>query len=112
MRRGGLVCLFAPVLLPVAAEESLGRLLTTPEERRSVLVHERAVRVEGWLRRPDGQVVLWIDGRRLAVGEAPAAGGRVVAVDGDRVEVERAGRRWRARVGERLTAVDAEGGGR
>lgn len=87
------------------ADDGLGHLFTTPDERRLLEAESPsggAPRLEGLVRRPDGEWVLWIDGRRLGVGEALEGGGRVVDVASGRVVVERAGRRWSARVGERF----------
>ena len=89
----------------------LGRLFTTPAERRVIgeATAAPAPRLEGVVRRPDGASVVWIDGHRLRPGDPLPDGGRVVAVEGGRVVVEWAGRRAAPRVGERLVV---EGVGR
>ena len=90
------------------ADDGLGRLFTTPDERRAMEAESPSgglLRLEGLVLRPDGEWVLWIDGRRLGLGEALEGGGRVMSVANGRVRVERAGRRWAARVGERFGEV-------
>ncbi|GAB6043733.1 hypothetical protein [Endothiovibrio diazotrophicus] len=90
------------------ADDGLGRLFTTPAERAERGGAMHGPRLEGLARRAGGAVALWIDGRRVAVGDGLPAGGRVVAVEGRRVVVERAGVRRALRVGERLEGA-AEG---
>jgi len=93
------------------AENSLGRLFYTPEQRRQLdhlrnlgasglRVEERAVlRLDGVVRHPDGRITTWINGR-------PAQAGQVVPGSGPeqaRVATE-AGKSVPLRVGDALPA--------
>jgi hypothetical protein len=97
-----------------AAEQALGRLFHTPEQRRQLdqmrhsgasrpEVGERpALRLDGVVRHPDGRVTTWINGRpapagRGAQGPGPARA-RVSTGTGQTVEL---------RVGDALPAGDS-----
>jgi hypothetical protein len=65
-----------------AAEEQLGRLFHTPEQRRQLdqlrslgasrpgLEERPTLRLDGVLRHPDGRVTTWINGQPAAAGQA------------------------------------------
>lgn len=106
----------AVLLLPLAcsaeegAGDGMGRLFTTLAQRQAMAERVSApdARLEGVVRRPGGDSVAWVDGRRLGVGDPLPGGGRLLLIEAQGVVVERAGRRFIARVGERLDGTPAK----
>lgn len=108
---------------PLGPGDGLGRLFSTPEERRAAEEARRAPlpeppaaedagsaagqaewwRFDGLLRRPDGRIELWLNGRRWD----PAQVGLEVQPDGDAVWLRfPGGRRVRLAPGQRLRLQD------
>lgn len=98
-----------------AAEEPLGRLFYTPEQRRQLdrsrsLGSSRpgleeaapALRLDGVLRHPDGRLTTWLNGQPVEAGRGAA--GRA---PGEARVVTRSGKSVTLRVGEALPQEDA-----
>lgn len=110
---GLLLVLCASILMPgqADAQEGLGRLFHTPEQRRQLdelrrlgaprpgLETSPALRLDGVVRHPDGRVTVWVNGRPAGAGRAIAG----QAPDQARITTE-TGKSVPLRVGEALPA--------
>lgn len=124
MTRATLVALALAVALPARAEEPLGRLFFTPEQRAALDARRKArvpdkpaaamitspvTRIDGYVKRSQGPSTVWLNGESLGEGAGDAPRIEPGRGAGDvSVSVGENGRRIRLKPGESLDRGSGE----